>query len=71
MTTQNTTTAPQAPIVKPVAIVYEVATAKAPAQVTVTLTERGDVIYKCKCHPFALWGECPHTYSESPKLPNR
>ncbi len=60
MTAPNTTTT-QAPAVsvKPVAIVYAV-TGTRPAQVTVTRTERGDVLYQCQCHPFALWGDCPH-----------
>ena len=59
MTAPNTTTTPN---VKPVAIVYECAMGhdKKPARVTVTKTERGDVLYQCQCHPFALWGDCPH-----------
>lgn len=63
MNQTNSTTTAQAPaiLVKPLSVIYEVAKSGEKTQVTLTLTERGDVIYKCKCNQFALFGECPHS----------
>ena len=58
MTTPTIT--PNAPTVKPVAIVYECQPANGkPARVTVTKAERAPA-YACDCRAFTVWGDCQH-----------
>jgi len=63
MTTPTIT--PNAPTVKPIAIVYECQPAHGkPARVTVTavspLTSGRAPAYACDCRAFSVWGDCQH-----------